>query len=273
MQKRESDAPQLWMGSSPLIDLTDPRLKKLVNKLVFGHGDERSRVLALYRHVRQIPLAADRQWWPMRLGRVLDLRQCSAWDKTTLFVAMLRCAGVPARVVFAAPWHESLQGLPVDICCGLRPVVEVHTDQKWVRTDTYIFDDKYLMAARARLQKKRQEHGYGVSVSGATDWDAMRYCYVLGTDHEDHIADAAPRYDDVAQFLRDRSPLARLAFLATLLRWNTKAGELQRVLGLLRARVAPEREAGSRRAGKRKPRAQRPDAASAPIVRHADSRP
>lgn len=166
----ESHAPEPWCGSSGLIDLADPRLLKLAKKLVFGRQGDRERALAIYRYVREIPLYVERRWRPRAIGKIVEQRKGDVWDKTTMFVSLLRAAGVPSRVVFALPWPEALQGLPVDICCGARPVVEAFIANKWSRTDTYIFDYKYLMAARASAEE----------AAGIWLWDRGFRCDGLG---------------------------------------------------------------------------------------------
>lgn len=253
-RQRQADASgsDRWKGSSPLMDLSDRKLKLLARSLVDGLAGERERALAVYQYIRRMPLAATRKWGARTARAVMERKRGDAVDKATLFVALLRIAGLPARVVFAPVAADVLRGLATDMASTPRPFVEVRVAGDWIRTDTYIFDAAYMDAAHHRLRTQREESGYGVSTAGAQGWNGQRNAYVLGVEQEDTFSDTDERaFHDVREFARSLRMVERLKLLVNMFRWNAQAQQLDRSLRALRARQP--RPPAPR--GKRKPAA------------------
>ena len=236
--RHEADErPSRWKKSSPLIDLSDHKLRQLALSLTRACSGERERAIAIYKFVRRLPLVARRKWRLRTAVEVIEKRGGDAVDKATLLVALLRLAGLPARLIFA-PSHGGMQrGLPVELSPMSRPIVEVWLAERWVRTDTFVFDVPYMTAARHRLSNKHEEYGYGISRAGALDWDGNRDAYVLGVEQEDDLTPSNSRsYRDARDFLAAMPFAQRVAWLARLIWWNAKAPRLDRTLSALRAR-------------------------------------
>lgn len=243
--REHPDAPELWRGGSVLVDLRDPKLRVRTKSILQTRASDGEKALAVYTFVRRMPLEASTKL-QMRTAREVLERGCGdAADKATLLVAMLRIAGLPARVRFARTTDEALRGLPCDLSSLPRPYVEVWIGDRWLCTDTYIFDSAYLVAARQRLRQQRQEHGYGIHVEGATLWESHRDAHLLGAEGaEELLASGARPWRDPLEYVQSLTGCERAGHFLRVVRWNLAAGALQRRLKAIRA------EARRRRPGK-----------------------
>lgn len=213
-----ADDPQHWLGATPLMDLEDPKLRLRVRALVQLCKNERERALAVYGYVKRLPLA---RRWKARLGtarEVYDFGRGDAPDKATLLVTMLRIAGLPARVRYVCLTGEILRGIAPGVAHATRPLLEVWLQERWVRTDTYIFDPACMAAARQRLRDRGWEWGYGIHVQGHMVWNAVEDAFLGGvpTECDLMVERDLGVFDDPSQYLRSRafrqshSPLRRL---------------------------------------------------------------
>ena len=80
--------------------------------------------------------------------------------KGTLFVALLRSAGVPARLRFVTLTGAFLHGI-IDIGQSTitHAVGEVYLQERWIQTDTYVTDS--ILEAQAMTLLKQQEISAG----------------------------------------------------------------------------------------------------------------
>jgi hypothetical protein len=179
-----SDDPSVWLGSTPLLDLDDPKLRLRVQALTQLARSEREKVLAVYGWVKRIPFGKP---FKMRLHtarEVMEQASADSNDKATLLVAMLRAAGIAARLRFVTLHADTMRGLLAHPPDPTRPIVEVFRDDRWVATDTYIFDAAYLSAARRRLQDLGWDMGFGIRGDGQMLWDGSHNAYVGGSAPE-----------------------------------------------------------------------------------------
>jgi hypothetical protein len=234
---QDADHPRHWLGASPLFDLEDSKLRLRVRAITQLCLSERDKVLAVYRYVKKLPLVRRVRLRSMTAPQVIDAGAGDATAKATLLVAMLRAAGVPARMRWVLLRGEILRGLvPGRMQQAMRPLVEAWLDGRWIRTDTYIFDAGYMAAARQRLRDERRAWGYGIHVNGAMVWDACTDAFVSAhpTEADPMVVADLGAFHDVLQF-RD-SPAFRLRHrpLARLLRWNLLAPLMQLTIRRLR---------------------------------------
>jgi hypothetical protein len=243
-KSKAAPEPREWLGASDLMDFSDLALSAMARSLA-GGKKERERALAAHAKVRAMPLAFRHQAKPATASAVLRRREGDAVDKATLLVALLRLGDIPARLLFAAPPAEALRGLPVDVCCGPRPMVEACIEGEWLRTDTFIFDERYVRAAHHRLHHKHRDAGYGVALSGAIHWDGTRNASVLGPDYAGADPDQH-RYNDAAEFARSLGLVQRVRHLGHWALWTGQRALLSRALHGLRSRqpVARPRSGG-----------------------------
>lgn len=216
------DPPHPWRASSPLLDLEDPKLRLRVHALTQFAENEREKALAIHGFVKRVPLARPFKLRPRTARHVLDWGRGDASDKSTLLVAMLRIAGIPARIRFVTLRGDILRGLvPPGLPQAMRPMAEIWLEGRWLRTDTHIFDAGYMAAARQRLKDKGREWGFGIHVGGAMLWDGHGDAFVGGPHYDNPmvIADLGVFHDPL-DFLSSRAYRGRYLWLARMLHWN-----------------------------------------------------
>lgn len=152
-------------------DKTD--LEELVSELTAGIEHEREKAIALHDYVRdEIPFGFSSRFYNETAGQVLEsgLGYCNT--KSTLFVALLDRAAIPARQRFVDISAEILHGF-VDPGTPFvdHSYVEVYLDEKWVRVDSYIVDKTLAENARQKLREEGRILGYGVHINGTSDWN------------------------------------------------------------------------------------------------------
>jgi len=175
-----ADAPAMWLGASALIDLGDPRLRLRAHALTQLCTSERDKALAIYNFVKRIPFARPFKLRMHTARQVLDAGEADAPDKATLLVALMRLAGIPARLHYVEMRGEVLRGLTSSMPTASRALVQMWLGGRWVSVDTYIFDGAYMAAARQRLKENGWEWGYGIHRNGQSVWNGADDAFVGG---------------------------------------------------------------------------------------------
>jgi hypothetical protein len=179
-----SDRPQDWLGTTPLLDLDDPKLRLKARALVQLCRTERDKALAIYRFVKRVPYTKRIKLKYPTACDVLNARGGDGDDKVTLLIALMRSAGIPARVRYMEMRGEMLRGLIGGTTPAARPLAELWLDGGWVRTDTYIFDAEYVSAARERLKENGWKCGWGIHIDGQPLWDGKNDALLGGVPIE-----------------------------------------------------------------------------------------
>jgi hypothetical protein len=213
-----ADDPKLWLGASRLVDLEDPKLRLRVQSLTQLCKNDREKALAVYGYVKRLPLARRFKRRVPTARQVFDHGRGDAPDKATLLVAMLRIAGIPARVRFVMLSGEILRGIAPGVSEASRPIVETWLHDRWLRTDTYIFDPACMAAARQRLRDRDWEWGWGIHVAGHMVWNGYEDAFLGGvpTECDLMVVRDLGVYNDPRElmasraFLRHYSPQRRL---------------------------------------------------------------
>ena len=215
------DDPQRWLGSSALLDLEDPKLRLRVHSLIQLCQSEREKALAVYGYVKRLPLARRLKLRPMTAREVYDAGRGDAPDKATLLVAMLRIAGVPARLRMVGISGEILRGVAPGLKEAYRSIVEVYLQQRWLRTDTFIYDAACMAAARQRLKDLGWEWGYGIHVNGHMMWDGHEDAFLGGvpTECDLMVTGDYGLFNDAGHFLSSRAFRRQFSLWQTL-RWT-----------------------------------------------------
>lgn len=230
------DSPADWRASTPLLDLEDPRLRLKVQSLTQLCSGEREKVLAVYGFVKRIPFAKP---FKMRLHtarEVMDQGCGDAADKATLLVAMLRTAGLPARMRFVTLHGDVLRGLAPRTMVPTRPIVEAWFAGRWLATDSYLYDAAYGAAARQRLRALGWQVGYGMHVDGQLLWDGARDAWVNSRPpHDDPLLlEDHGLFCDPLEFTSSDAYRARHRRLPRALQWNLVAHRMDRAIHNLR---------------------------------------
>ena len=181
-----------WLCSTPMMDLEDPALRLRVQSLTQLKTTRRAKVLAVHAYVQRLKLRMRVVRRHRTATEVLRAGGGDATEKATLFVAMLRLLGVPARTRSVSLRAGIVQGFDVSLWRLERPIVEAWTGERWAGTDTYIFDPNHMAAARQRLLDKGLDYRHGIHVRGASTWDGLGDAYVSEHAPEHDPMEAAP---------------------------------------------------------------------------------
>lgn len=229
----DSSSPQDWLGSTPMLNLEDDKLRLRVQTVLqFSRTDaEKLRAIAFY--VSSIPFNIPALAGMKRTRTTLSRRRAVGWySKAALFMAMLRVAKFPARVRMIRVPPELFRGLTTTHQKVALPVVEVHAHGRWVRTDCYLYDPLYLAVAREQLQRQGWTLGYGIDAQGQSLWNGVDDTLMM------QPAELLGVYDDPQGYaveLRSRNPLRWLYLLARnrllSIRMNHQVRKLRREAG------------------------------------------
>lgn len=248
-QPAQGQGPRRWLSTSPLLDLEDPRLRLRAHSLTQLCKSEREKALAIYGFVKRLTFAKP---FKMRLHtarEVIDAGRGDAPDKATAFVALLRLADIPARIRYIELRGEILRGLTTSMVSASRPVVEAWLGDRWVCTDTYIFDAAYMAAARQRLKDQSWEWGYGIHRDGHTIWNAAQDTFLGGVRSSEDpmvLADLG-LYCDPLEFISSEAYASRHPRVSRALHWNMLSPTMERAVRDLRGGGADGAAPGMRK--------------------------
>lgn len=213
-----------------LIDAADPAIQDAAERVVAGLTTTRERAVALHDHVRDtVRFGFTAQFHAMAAADVLAAGIGFGCTKSTLYVALLRAAGIEARQRFveldAAVWRGllDLHTPRIDHC-----VTEVLVAGAWIPTDSYAVDPPLFHAAQAALRQAGQRRGYGVDAEGTLAWDGRAPAFAQWTDDAPPLrqwgvhADVAAFYAATPGAWNPRTPALRVVLpLATLVAQRT----------------------------------------------------
>lgn len=164
--------PADWLGTTRFIDYEHPTVSERASMLTAGKNDPLQKSLAIFRFVRdEVKFGFTRGFWSNSASDVLasGIGYCNT--KSTLFVALLRASGIPARQVFVDIDSDVLFGIAnpgtpyVD-----HSYVEIFLDGLWIPTDSYIVDEALFVPAQARALTEERVLAYGVHQTGSNQF-------------------------------------------------------------------------------------------------------
>ena len=160
-----------YLEETAYLDYSNPALQATLATL--RGATIRQTAINIHDYVRDnVRFGWRPDFYAMTASEVLDAGVGYCNTKSTLFVALLRGAGIPARqrfVTINADILEPFVRLP-------QPFVdhsysEVFLEGRWLRVDSYIPDPVLFASAQAALERENRVLGYGVHRLGRNDWD------------------------------------------------------------------------------------------------------
>ena len=182
--RQVSDHPQDWLHNTPLLDLDDPKLRLKARSLTQLAKSDRERAVAIYGFVKRIPYTKRIKTHYPTAREVLEWRGGDGDDKVTVLMALMRCAGIPSRIRYMEMDGQMLRGLIPGRTPAARPLSEFWLGGRWVRTDTFIFDARYVAAARQRLKERGWLCGWGIHVNAQQLWNGVDDAFLGGVPTE-----------------------------------------------------------------------------------------
>jgi Transglutaminase-like superfamily len=165
----------LFVNAS-MIDSTATSIVETTSRVVAGAQSDRERAVRIHDFVRdEIKFGWATGFYDQRASEVLDARIGYCNTKSTLFVAMLRTAGIEARQRFmnidAAIVREFLDPGTSYVD---HSYTEVQLEGRWLKVDSYVVDRPLANAARAQLNREGKIVGYSVHKNGTSEWDGTK---------------------------------------------------------------------------------------------------
>jgi hypothetical protein len=190
--------------------------------LQFSRTDA-EKLRSICKYVASIPfnVPAFAGWKRTRI--TLAQRHAVGWySKAALFEAMLRTAGFPARVRMIKVGNDMFRGLATTSKVFVLPVVEVWTQGRWLITDNYVYDPRYLAAAREALERKGWRSGFGIHLDGQSRWSGESDALIMIVPDRSTGSALPPEYlgvyDDPAEYAQQLKRASVLRWLRMLAR-------------------------------------------------------
>ncbi|MEM1296727.1 MAG: transglutaminase-like domain-containing protein, partial [Verrucomicrobiota bacterium] len=187
-----------------------PEIRAQVARLVRKDAEPWENAVAIHDFVRdEIEYGFGPRFYEHKASEVLSQGRGFCNSKSTLFVAMLRAAGIHARQRFVEIEPPILYGIVNPGTPWLdHSFTEVWLEGNWVAVDSYNVDPELNRGARIRLQRERKVQGYGVHSSGTIRWDGKTNSFsqfVSGLEQPSFSSRDMGIHEDVFQFYESGS--------------------------------------------------------------------
>lgn len=195
-----------------LADFDSPLVRQTAAKLVDGAKDHREKLKRLFLYVRdEIKFAFPSEGDFVTASRTIERGYGQCNTKGTLFLALCKAVGIPARIHFSLISRDIQKGFFTGIAFWLLPKqishswIEVEIEGRWRRIDTFINDLELLEAAKAELKRRGWRTGLSVALKNGEasadlklDHETFQQMAAVTVDHGvwDDPADyyASPQY-------------------------------------------------------------------------------
>ncbi len=169
-----------FLGATPLIDTGHHRVENAAQKLTADLSTDREKAVAIHRFVRdEIEYGFTRSFYEQKASAVLRSGRGFCTSKTTLFVALLRASGIPARQRFVELDVAILEGIVDPGTPWIdHSYAEVQLDGEWIAVDSYIVDPALFRSAQKQLRDLELDFGYGAHRHGTLEWDGRSPSFV-----------------------------------------------------------------------------------------------
>ena len=167
--------PGQWLGSTQLLELDDPKLRIQALRITQLASSATQKAVFIHDFVKSLPFGCVAAFDHVPAAAVLRAGRGDCHTKGTLFVALLRAAGVPARLRFVSLSSKFLAGI-IDVTQEsiTHAVGEVYLSGRWVQTDTYVTDKQFEMRALRKLAEVDLRVGLGIHVNADRYWSGQK---------------------------------------------------------------------------------------------------
>ena len=222
ISERSSEDVGQWLGSTQLLDLNDPKLRIQALRITQLASSATQKAVLIHDFVKSLPFGCVAAFDHVPAAAVLRAGRGDCHTKGTLFVALLRAAGVPARLRFVSLSSKFLAGI-IDVTQEsiTHAVGEVYLSGRWVQTDTYVTDEQFEMRALRKLEEQGLKIGLGIHVNADRNWSGHQASHAQYSDQD---PSSLPLKDlgfahDPKYFYSDRSNQERQRSWTTRLKW------------------------------------------------------
>lgn len=192
---------------TPYVDTGHPDVQAVARRIGEGAADDRERAVRLHDFVRdEVRFGFAASFYDQTASQVLQAGVGYCNTKSTLFVALLRALGIPARQHFVDIRADILHGVinPGTLYVD-HSYAEVWLGGRWLKLDSYIVDAPLMQQVQDRLRREGRVLGYGAHRNGVSVWDGRSDAFSQFVD-DGSVPDLGRRdhgvFDDVAAFYR-----------------------------------------------------------------------
>jgi hypothetical protein len=181
-ERGDLDSPDAWLATTRQIDHQHPEVFATARRLTAGIDEPRERAKRIHDFVRdEIRFGWSGDFFKPKASEVLSARRGYCTPKATLFIALLRAAGIPARQQFCDIPAGILRGFTSPGAWVDHSYTEVWLGGRWIALDSYVIDRALHATAVKTLQVEGRDHGYGVHLAGSVEWDGAGDAFVQFT--------------------------------------------------------------------------------------------
>lgn len=225
------DLPSQWKGPTRLLDLNDPKLRIQAMSLTQLSDTDTQKVVAIHEFIKALPFGCVAGFDHVPAAGVLRSGYGDCHTKGTLFVALLRCAGLPARLRFVTLSSDFLFGIITPPQNSVTHAIgEVYLGGRWIQTDTYVADVELENCAEKLLIEQGRKAGYGIHLHGARQWDAFNHAHAQSAASDEAslpIVDWGVAHDPEQFYATAQHPSLQRGWL-TRVKWILAAGLVNR---------------------------------------------
>ncbi|MBN1498793.1 MAG: transglutaminase domain-containing protein [Spirochaetes bacterium] len=142
-------------------------------KNIFKTGDsDRKKIEKIFYFVRdEIKFGLPGKGDLMKASETIESGTGQCNTKSTLFLALCKTAGIPARIHFSLIRKDIQKGVFTGFAYQMMPDkishswIEVQIDGNWIKIDSFINDKSFYEAGKQLLRKQNWDTGYSISCS------------------------------------------------------------------------------------------------------------
>lgn len=169
-----------FLESGGYIEADHPRIRALVAAITADLVETREKAVRIHDFVRdEVDFGWTSSFYRMPATDVLESGVGYCNTKATLFIAMLRAAGIPARQRFVDISSEVLRGFLTRGNPYLdHSYTEVYLDGRWLGVDSYVVDLPLFRNSQRLLAQSGMKLGYGIHTNGVPTWDGRSDSFI-----------------------------------------------------------------------------------------------
>lgn len=167
--------PAKCLAETRLLDLDDSKLRIQAMRITQLASTDTQKAVLIHDYLKSLPFGCVKSHGHITAGEVLKSGRGDCHTKGTLFVALLRSSGVPARLRFVSLSGAFLRGIIDSGGSNITHAIgEVYLNGEWIQSDTYVADEALEVQALTLLQQEGRPLGYGVHAQGSRYWSGLQ---------------------------------------------------------------------------------------------------
>ena len=177
--------PAACLQPTQLLDLDDSKLRIQAMRITQLAPTDIRKAVLVHEFVKSMPFGCVAFSRHISASAVLKNGRGDCHTKGTLFVALLRSSGVPARLRFVSLSSGFMRGIiDLDNAPLTHAIGEAYLGGHWVQSDTYVADELLEVQALDRLRHEGQLLGYGIHAQACRCWSGRKAAHGQFTESD-----------------------------------------------------------------------------------------